>query len=83
MPTITPEVTTERVAVIVYLLARGRRFSTAEVAALCGVTRRGAYALMARISRVVPLTLEAGIWAEFRAEDGEPEEHGVPLPMLR
>lgn len=74
---ITPEITTERTAVIVYLLARGRKFRTAEVAALCGVTRRGAYALMARISRVVPLTFENGEWAEFRPdEEAEEAEEG-------
>lgn len=83
MATIQPEITTERVAVIVYLLARGRKFRTADVAALCGVTRRGAYALMARISRVVPLTFEDGTWAEFRAEDEATEEQGVPVTMLQ
>jgi predicted DNA-binding transcriptional regulator YafY len=77
----TPEITTERVAVIVYLLARGRRFRTSEVADLCGVTQRGAYAIMARISRVVPLTLDGGEWTEYRPPaddngetDGKPDE---------
>lgn len=76
----SPEITTERVAVIVYLLARGRRFRTSEVADLCGVTQRGAYAIMARISRVVPLVLDSGEWKEFRpplddgGDSGEPDE---------
>jgi len=85
MSIIQPEVTTERVAVIVYLLARGRRFRTSEVADLCGLKRRGAYALMARISRVMPLTFLDGEWAEYRAEDepDETEAQGVPLPVLR
>lgn len=74
---VTPEVPSERVAIIVFLLCKGRKFRTAEVAALCGVTRRGAYALMARISRVVPLTFENGEWAEFRPdEEAEEAEEG-------
>ena len=77
MSTITPEVPTERVAIIVFLLCKGRKFTTTEVAELCGVTRRGAYAIMARISRVLPLTLENGEWAEFRPdEEAEEAEEG-------
>ena len=75
---VTPEVRpSERVAIIVFLLCKGRKFTTNEVAELCGVTRRGAYAIMARISRVLPLTFENGEWAEFRPdEEAEEAEEG-------
>ena len=57
-----PEVATERAALIVYWLASGHRFRTTEIADLCGVTGRGAYALMSRISRVLPLAQVEGEW---------------------
>ena len=55
-----------------------------EVAELCGVTRRGAYAIMARISRVLPLTLDNGTWYEFHPseEPDETEERSVPHVVL-
>ena len=81
MSIIQPEVTTERVAVIVFLLCKGRRFTTREVAELCGVTQRGAYAIMARISRVLPLVLDGSGWREFHPDE-EPEEHHVPVDVL-
>ncbi len=68
---ITPEVTTERVAMIVFLLCSGRRFRTAEIAALMGLTRQGAYAQLSRISRVVPLALVGGEWFLVRADDDD------------
>jgi|GEM_PF-2851213 hypothetical protein len=81
---VTPEVPTERVAIIVFLLCKGRKFTTNEVAELCGVTRRGAYAIMARISRVLPLTLDNGTWYEFHPseEPDETEERSVPHVVL-
>ncbi len=84
MTTIQPEVTTERVAVIVFLICKGRRFSTRDVAQLCGVTQRGAYAIMARISRVLPLALLNGEWYEFYPDEetDAAEEHPVPHDVL-
>ena len=81
---VTPEVPSERVAIIVFLLCKGRKFTTMEVAELCGVTRRGAYAIMARISRVLPLTLDNGTWYEFHPseEPDETEERSVPHVVL-
>ena len=82
---VTPEVPSERVAIIVFLLCKGRKFTTMEVAELCGVTRRGAYAIMARISRVLPLTLDNGTWYEYHPseEPDEVEERGVPHVVLQ
>jgi len=69
IPPITPEVPTERTAVIVWLLAQGRTFRTAEVANLTGVGRSGAYDLMSRISRVLPVTLIDDTWQVIKVED--------------
>ncbi len=59
---VVPEVPTERTAVVVWLLAKGRTFRTAEIADLTGVTRSGAYDIMARISRVLPVTMVDDVW---------------------
>ena len=64
-----PEVPTERTAIIVFFLVEGRTFRTAEVASLVGVSRQGAYDLMARISRVLPLALDDGTWRFVRIEE--------------
>lgn len=55
-------IVTERVAVIVRLLTLGRRYTTAEVAALLGMERTGAFKMLAKISRVVPLAEIDGRW---------------------
>ena len=70
MTTIQPEVTTERVAMMTFLLCSGRRFRTAEVAALMGLTRQGAYAQLARIARVVPVVLDGGEWFLAKVDAG-------------
>ena len=54
---------------IVFLLCEGRRFRTADVARLLGVSRQGAYAQLAKIARVVPLVLVAGEWFLVRPDD--------------
>lgn len=59
---VVPEVPTERTAIVVWLLAKGRTFRTAEIADLTGVTRSGAYDIMARISRVLPILLDGDTW---------------------
>ncbi len=66
---IAPEVPTERTAIIVWLLAQGRTFRTSEVANLTGVGRTGAYELMARISRVLPLVLIDDTWQIVQIND--------------
>ena len=66
---VVPEVPTERTAIVVWLLAKGRTFRTAEIADLTGVGRSGAYDLMARISRVLPVTLVDDTWQVIKIED--------------
>ncbi len=62
LPEVEEMVTTERVAIVVWLLSNGRAMSTAEVAGITGITHGGAWRLLARLCRVLPLTLEDNVW---------------------
>jgi len=56
-------VPTERTARLAWRFAHGARLTVAEVANLTGLTLRGAYALLATMSRVVPIFAAAdGRW---------------------
>lgn len=61
-----PETVTERVAVVVHRMTLGERMTIADVMQATGLKRAGAYALMARVSRVAPLVLDAGQWSLLR-----------------
>ena len=50
--------TTERAGLVVWLLAAGRTPTTNEVAELAGISRCGAWNMMNRLSRVLPLYQE-------------------------
>jgi len=60
---------TERAALIVYLLSQGHKFRIAEIEQICGVKKRGAYAIMARISRTVPVYQDKGEWAILNPDE--------------
>lgn len=57
---------TERIALVVYLMCKGRRFHASEVAELVGITRHGARAMLKKMTRKIPLRGpeegEAGEW---------------------
>ncbi|MFZ1770074.1 MAG: hypothetical protein WAU00_12800 [Caldilinea sp.] len=55
MPTRNDFCTTERVAIVTRRLALGAHLSTADVAALVGITRCGAWSMLAKLSRVAPI----------------------------
>lgn len=57
-----PETATERTAVIVHRLTLGETMTIRDIMTVTGLKERGAYALMARVSRVSPLVLDAGKW---------------------
>jgi hypothetical protein len=57
-----PDVTTERVAMVTMRLLRGERGTTMEIAAWVGLTRFGAWEMLMKIARVLPLTLVDGCW---------------------
>lgn len=60
---IQPETPTERVTIIVLHLAKGNKMSISDVMGKANIKRAGAYALMARVSRVAPLVLDDGKWS--------------------
>jgi hypothetical protein len=55
-------IVTERVAIIVWQIAHGKSFTTAEVAIICGMTWDGAHKLLCRVSRILPIYLDDGRW---------------------
>lgn len=55
-------VTTERVGVVVWLLARGHTFTTAEVAKISGLTTQGAWLMLSKLSRKLPLVQIGAYW---------------------
>lgn len=62
---------TERAALIGYLIGRGYTFTAGEVADFCGMTDRGARALLARCSgRAVPMYRDENwIWRGTEQDD--------------
>jgi hypothetical protein len=56
-------VTTERVGVIVWRLFGGEAMTTMEIAATAGITGNGAYRMMMRLSRVLPVMMANGKWS--------------------
>lgn len=55
MPAIDATTPTERIAVVVWRLAAGYRPTTAEIAVSAGISRSGAWEMMSRLSRVLPV----------------------------
>ena len=54
--------TTERVGRAVALLSAGGAWPTRQLAERIGLSHAGTWAMLARLSRVLPLTLEADGW---------------------
>ena len=52
----------ERAALVTYQLVSGAEMSTAEIAERTGLSRAGAWHMMNRVSRVVPLYQDGGRW---------------------
>ena len=56
----TPE---ERAALVTWYLSHGDAFRTSEVCRMTGLTRQGAYRLLCKLSRVIPVYQdESGVW---------------------
>jgi DNA-binding IclR family transcriptional regulator len=68
MSIIQPQTATERATLIALRLAAGEKLRTTDVAALCGITRQGAYRLLEGMSRAGPLLLDNGEWQLLRDE---------------
>jgi hypothetical protein len=60
---------TERVAIAVFWLMQGNRLTTAEIARLTGLTPSGAWYMLQKICRVLPVSLsDSGEW-EYRGDN--------------
>lgn len=58
-----PDTVTERSAVVVWSLAHGEMLQTRQIAEITGLGMAGAWALMVRLSRVIPIYQdECGRW---------------------
>lgn len=57
--------TTERVAIVAYRLAIGEQLTTSDVANLIGISHCGAWEMLNKLSRVLPI-------AQDRTPDGRP-----------
>lgn len=58
----TDYITTERVAILVLTLARGGTVTTREVSERLGITQNGAWYMLSRLSRVLPVVQDKGQW---------------------
>lgn len=55
-------ITTERIAITVYALCQGGTVTTHYVADSVGITPSGAWRMLSKLSRVLPMTEEGGRW---------------------
>ena len=62
---------TERVGLAVYWLAQGGEFTPKELAARLGVTRHGAYQMLTKLSRTLPIVDDGGVWRVCRDDTGD------------
>lgn len=59
---------TERIGLVVWRLWHRRALTTVEIAELAGVTRAGAWAMMDKLSRKLPIVLVDGEWRVIESE---------------
>lgn len=57
--------TTDRVTVVVWALAEGRKLTTADVARMTGLRWKGAYRLLCRVSRIIPIRQDIDGWVRI------------------
>lgn len=53
---------TERIGIVAWHLAEGRPLTTSEAAHLVGIGHRGAWAMLGKLSRVLPIVQVDGVW---------------------
>ncbi len=56
---------TERIGLVAYLLAQGHTTTTRQLATDLGLTEHGARKMLEKLSRVLPLVNDGGIWRVF------------------
>ena len=65
----TPE---ERIAIVVWHLAHGDSFRTSDISAMTGLSRQGAYAMMCKVSRILPVyQSDDGNWQVLAMREAE------------
>jgi Mn-dependent DtxR family transcriptional regulator len=62
---------TERIGRATYLLTQGQPMTVRHLAQTLEITPRGARAMLERLSRVVPLRDDGGVWRMCSAVDGD------------
>lgn len=63
-----PDTATERAALVTWWLAGGLMLSSADAGLLLGLTQDGAYRLLCRLSRVLPIYQDGnGYWTVLRS----------------
>ena len=70
MPSTADLTPTERIAIVTHHLATGKQLTTADVANLVGVTRCGAWEMLSKLSRVLPI-------AQDRNDEGRLVWHSI------
>lgn len=60
-------ITTERVGIVVHRLAHGEAGSTVEIAGWVGMSRIGAWFMLNKLSRVLPVNMVNGRWQYVNA----------------
>ena len=66
-----PETPSERVALVVWWLVHGEGLTTKQVASLAQISTRGAFDLMDRISRVLPIYQDEDyVWQVCESRNG-------------
>lgn len=60
---------TERVARATWLFARGEAFTVRELSEHLAISARGTRSLLEKVSRVVPLVDDGGIWRIYSGDD--------------
>lgn len=62
---------TERIGLAVYWLAQGGQFTPKELATRLGCTRHGAYQMLTKLSRTIPIVDDGGVWRVCHDETGD------------
>lgn len=66
---------TERAAALAYEFAHGRAYTARRISERYGISTRGAYKLVNRISRAIPLYEDGGVWRVLVADCDKRARH--------
>jgi hypothetical protein len=69
-------VVTERAGLVAWKLARGARLTNREIQRMTGLGQPGAWLLMGRLSRCLPIWFGDGVWRHVQDVDSVPVADG-------